>query len=70
MQETETKTNAAVDSTTYVQVEPSCPYCAIYHEGVCSLVLEMEYYEDGAVRCVKFIEPLERERIKAAIKDV
>ena len=67
MQETETK--ASIGDITYVQVEPSCPYCAIYHEGVCSLVLEIEYYENGAVRCVRFIEPLERERTRAVIKD-
>ena len=39
--------------TTYVQIEPSCPYCAAYHEGVCPLVEELEYYPDGALKRVK-----------------
>lgn len=66
MQEAETTVTGGSE-TLYLQV--SCPYCGASHAGVCPLVLEMEYYENGAVRRVKFIEPAERQQFKVVRDD-
>ena len=55
-----TGTGVGDDSgATYVQV--ICPYCGASHQmaGVCPRVEEMEYYPDGAVKRVKFREPVQ-----------
>lgn len=38
----------------------ACPYCCNLHQGKCPLVSEIEYYENGLTKRVKFFESVPR----------
>jgi hypothetical protein len=50
-----------MDTNAAAIIQKGCPYCSseanqIYHSGKCPKVKTIEYYENGAVKKVEFLE--------------
>jgi hypothetical protein len=49
-------------SSTAVNTRIPCPWCSseynfIYHSGRCPIVKSIEYYQDGRIKKVEYVEP-------------